>query len=158
MATSSSEAPATAASPEPAPLPSRIVFFDGVCGFCDGAVRWLIAHDPEARLRFAPLQGDTAARVRARFPERFPTDLDTFVYLRPAPGTGEPEILLRSAGVFALFAEMDRPWRWLAVLRVLPTALADLAYRAFAASRYRLFGRVEYCPVPSPDERSRLLP
>ena len=48
--------------------PARIVLYDGVCGFCNGSVRWLIARDRDARLHYAPLQGETAAALRARHP------------------------------------------------------------------------------------------
>ena len=48
-----------AGEPELESLPARIVFFDGVCAFCDHAVRWLQARDPRGRFHFAPLQGDT---------------------------------------------------------------------------------------------------
>ena len=158
MATPSPAPSPAAATGLPAGLPARIVFFDGICGFCDGAVRWLIEHDPQARLHFAPLQGETAARVQARFPERFPTDVDTLVYLRPSRRNGEPELLLRSAALFELLDEVGGAWHWLVALRVLPRALTDLAYRAFAACRYRLFGRIDACSIPSAGDRARLLP
>jgi predicted DCC family thiol-disulfide oxidoreductase YuxK len=138
-------------------LPARIVFFDGVCSFCDGTVRWLSTRDPEARLHFAPLQGETASLVRSHFPDRFPTDIDTLVYLRPN-ADGAPEIELRAAAVFALFREIGGGWRWLAGLRLLPAWLTDLGYRAFARSRYRLFGTLDACDIPTPADRARLLP
>lgn len=138
-------------------LPPRIVFFDGDCAFCDGRVRWLIERDPEARLRFAPLQGPTAAAVRAAFPERFPDDLDTLVYLRPDEH-GRPDIRLRSAAVFEILQEVGGPASWLAWLRLLPRALTDRAYRIFARHRYRWFGRLDACPVPTPEQRARALP
>lgn len=46
-----------------------IVFFDGACGLCDRAVRWLWNHT-DADVRFAPLQGETA---KERVPEKFRT-------------------------------------------------------------------------------------
>ncbi len=137
-------------------LPPRIVFFDGVCGFCDGLVRWLLDHDPEARLHFAPLQGETAETVRRRFPDRFPKDIDTLVYLHPGDD-GRPNIALRCVAIFELCDEIGGGWRWLWALRVLPTWLTNLGYRAFAASRYRLFGKLDACDVPTPGDRARLL-
>jgi predicted DCC family thiol-disulfide oxidoreductase YuxK len=167
-ASASASAHAPSSSSEPAPahdslatLPDRIVFFDGACAFCDESVRWLRARDPEARLHFAPLQGETAARVRRAFPGRFPTDIDTIVYLRPVLRSGggkERELLLRSAAIFALLAELGGAWRWLALLRFLPRALTDLGYGFFARHRYRWFGTLEACDLPTPDERLRELP
>jgi predicted DCC family thiol-disulfide oxidoreductase YuxK len=33
-----------------------VVLFDGVCNLCNGVVRFIVARDPAARFRFAPLQ------------------------------------------------------------------------------------------------------
>ncbi|BCE16153.1 hypothetical protein RSC3_03509 [Bacillus paralicheniformis] len=41
-----------------ADMPERIVLFDGVCNFCDGAVQFIIKHDPEGLFSFASLQSD----------------------------------------------------------------------------------------------------
>ena len=43
-------------------LPERIVFFDGVCGLCNRFVDRLLTDDARGMLRFAPLQGATAAQ------------------------------------------------------------------------------------------------
>jgi predicted DCC family thiol-disulfide oxidoreductase YuxK len=131
------------------------VLFDGVCVFCNGAVRWLLARDPHAQLRYAPLQGETAATLRARHPE-IPEALETFVYVEPGPD-GE-RVFLRSDALLRVLVRLGKPWRWLAVLRVLPRGLRDAAYLAFARARYRLFGRLDACALPSPDEKARFLP
>ncbi len=149
---------AATALPDPlADLPQRVVFFDGVCSFCDQTVGWLIERDPAARLRFAPLQGQTAERVRSAFPGAFPEDLDTLVYLLPGDD-GRPELRLRSAAVLQLLREIGGPWAALAWLRFLPRPLMDWLYRGFARNRYRWFGKLEACRLPSEDERSRTLP
>ncbi len=155
---------ANPATPQPDPavglsqLPARIVFFDGVCGFCDRSVLWLIERDSQARLHFAPLQGQTAQTVRRAFPNRFPNDIDTIVYLRPGEGPAGREISLRSAAALELCDDLEVTGRWVAMFRWLPRWLADLGYRLFAACRYHLFGKLDTCDIPTPGERSRLLP
>jgi predicted DCC family thiol-disulfide oxidoreductase YuxK len=67
-------------------------------------------------------------------------------------------VYLRTTAVLRALAALDTRWRHLAWLRVLPAALRDVAYRAFARARYRLFGRYEQCPIPSAEERARFLP
>jgi predicted DCC family thiol-disulfide oxidoreductase YuxK len=136
------------------PVPPRLVLFDGVCGFCDRAVRWLLVRDREARLRFAPLQGETAARLRARHPV-IPEDTDTVVYVEVADGN--ERVFLRSEAVFRLLAQLGRPWRWVAWLRFVPRPLTDWGYRLFARHRYRLFGKLDACPTPQPGERARFV-
>jgi len=138
----------------PGPLPPRVIFFDGVCGFCDRTVRLLLSRDSAERFHFATLQGSTAAALRSAYPEQFPCDLDTLVYL---DNTGpEPRFLLRSEASFAIARELDslRAWAWIGVL---PRAFTDLAYRVLAAVRYRVFGRLDQCRIPSASERQRFL-
>jgi predicted DCC family thiol-disulfide oxidoreductase YuxK len=137
------------------PLPARIVLYDGVCGFCNGGVRWLIERDTAARLHYAPLQGEVAAALRVRHPE-IPTEVETMVFVEVAPD-GE-RVFLRSAAIFRILSELRAPWRWLAPLRhLLPDAVWDVAYRAFASRRYRWFGRLEVCPIPPAELRARFL-
>ena len=139
-------------APQP---PALLVLFDGVCGFCDASVRWLLDHDPQGVLHFAPLQGETAASLRSRHPE-IPDDIDTVVVVE---GEGARErVRLRAAAVLRILAVLPAPWRWLGILRFLPRSLLEGAYRAFAARRYRVFGQLDACRVPAEDERVRLLP
>jgi predicted DCC family thiol-disulfide oxidoreductase YuxK len=136
-------------------LPPRLVLFDGVCGFCAAAVQWLLAHDPAGRLHFAPLQGETAARLRRLHPE-IPQDLDSLVLVESEGRRSR--VYLRSQAIFRTGAQLAGAWRMLGWLRCLPRALAEAAYRAFARRRYRWFGRLEACRVPAAAVRARFLP
>ncbi len=138
-----------------APLPPRVLLYDGVCGLCDSVVQWVLDHDPEGRFHLAPLQGETADALRARHPS-IPRDLDTMVVVTTGP-EGE-RVFLRSAAAFQVARALGgwlRPLSWLAIL---PRPLTDLGYRMVAASRYRLFGKLDACRLPSPSERARFLP
>jgi predicted DCC family thiol-disulfide oxidoreductase YuxK len=134
--------------------PPRIVFFDGVCRFCDGAVRWLLERDPAGRLHFAPLQGETAAGLRERHPN-FPTAIDTLVYVETDAG-GE-RIYTRSVALFRVVAEICGPWRHLARLRFLPRSFTDAVYGAFVRYRYKIFGKIDECMVPDAEQRARFV-
>ncbi len=134
-----------------APLPPRIVLYDGVCGLCSRSVRWLIKRDSQAHLAFAPLQGETAARLRALHP-RIPTTLESVVLVV------DGRVHLRSKAFLYGARWLTRPWRWAYHVRWLPGFLLDLGYRLIAALRYRLWGQVELCSLPAPAERARFLP
>lgn len=136
-------------------LPARIVLFDGVCAFCDGLIPFLIERDTELRLHYAPQQGPTAAIVRDAFPGEFPTGLDTIVFLDQSGGN--PRLLIRSAAMMAVAEQLGGAWGLIAWLRVLPRPLTDWLYMRFAENRYRWFGELDECRVPSPAERDRVL-
>ncbi len=132
--------------------PPKLVLYDGVCGLCDKSVQWLLAHDPEGTLHFAPLQGETAAAVRARHPE-VPDEIATIVFVER--GADGERVFLRSRAAFRIASHLPGPVRWLALLRVFPRFLTDLAYRLVAAVRYRVWGKLDQCRVPTPSERAR---
>ncbi len=127
------------------------MLYDGECGVCNGAVQFLLRVDPDPALRFAPLQGETTAGLRQRFPE-IPTGLDTMVYLE-----GD-RVHLRSRAVLLLAAALPWPWRFFGGLRLLPALVTDPLYRAVAAVRYRLGGRQDHCRLATPEEARRFLP
>ena len=131
----------------------RIVLFDGVCGFCDRLVQWLLARDG-GRFVYAPLQGRSAAALRARHPE-IPDELETLVYVE-AMGDSE-QVFLRSEAMFQVIGQLAAPWRWLAGLRRLPRPLTDFCYAHFVRRRYRLFGKLTTCRIPDPSQRGRFL-
>jgi len=134
--------------------PDRLILYDGVCAFCDHAVRWVIRADRRGVFRFAALQGATAAAVRARHPD-LPEDLDSIIYVR-RDGEGET-VLWHAAAIFAICADLGGPWAIIAWLRWLPESLKNRGYRCFAANRYRWFGKHDTCPIPTAAERARFL-
>jgi predicted DCC family thiol-disulfide oxidoreductase YuxK len=83
---------------------------------------------------------------------RFVLRRDRGAVFRFASLQGEP-------GRAALFvaARLSRPWRWLRVLEVLPTALLDRAYDLVAHHRHRLLRGPEVCALPAAWERKRFL-
>ncbi len=132
-----------------------IVLYDGLCGFCDASVQWILRSDRAARFRFAALQGETAAAVLARHPE-LPVSLDSLLLVEE--DEGEERVFWRSAAVLRICAGLPGFWRALTWFGVLPRPLTDLGYRALARVRYRVWGRRQSCRIPSEAERARFLP
>ena len=128
-----------------------IVFFDGVCGLCNQTVDFLIARDRHNRLAYAPLQGESAARLLS---EDVRTELRTLVFR-----TEEGRQFTRSAAVVRILMRLGGLWKLAAALLwIIPLPLRNLGYRVVAASRYRLFGKRETCRLPTPEDADRLLP
>lgn len=141
----------SSAAPQQQPVvPERLVLFDGVCGLCDSAVQWLLDHDQNARLHYAPLQGPTAEFLRQQYPD-IPTALQTIVYVR------QGQVYLRSQAVLQILRELPSPWSWVSVFRVFPSFLTDIGYRLIAAVRYRIWGKLDACRMPEPEQAARFL-
>ncbi len=122
-----------------------LVLYDGQCGLCNRSVRWLIERDG-GRLRYAPLQGPTAAAARARFPQ-IPETLESVVLVE-----GD-RAYLRSKAFLRLARYLRWPWRLGRGLAWVPAALLDPLYRFIAKNRYRWFGHYDECRLPTQRER-----
>ena len=129
------------------------VFFDGTCGLCHGAVRFLVRRPRRARFRFAPLQGETFER---RIPEERRAGLPDSLIVETPDG----ELLVRSDGALRLLRRLGGPWRLpAAMLALLPRSWRDAAYRLVARGRRRWFRRPEgLCPRVSKDVAELFLP
>lgn len=125
------------------------MFYDGVCGFCNFWVDFLLRRDPQGRLLFAPLQGATARRLLN------PNDIEHLHSLI----FWTPECAYRqSAAVVRILWTLGGVWRLIAgLLWLIPIPLRNVGYRLVARHRYRLFGKKETCRMPSPQERARFL-
>ena len=131
-------------------LPGPVVLYDGECGLCHRSVRFLMARDG-GRLWYAPLQGETAAALRAEHPQ-IPATVESVVLVDGG------RVFLRSKAFLYGARYLTRPWRWGYHARWLPALLLDLGYRLVARVRYRLWGKYDTCTRPTDDQRAHLLP
>ena len=133
-----------------------VLLYDGLCGFCDGAMQFILARDRRRTMQFAALQGEYAGALFKDFPELHA--VDSLILVRSSADNPTRLLLVRSDAVIAIAEYLGGPWRavgWL--LRVIPRRVRDWGYDAFAKRRFRLFGRRESCRLPSAEERARFL-
>jgi predicted DCC family thiol-disulfide oxidoreductase YuxK len=137
-------------------LPARkteaapVLFFDGVCGLCNGFVQFLFDIDQTTIFKVSTLQGTFASQ---RLPEGLTKDLNSLVVLND-----KGQLLTKSKAVLYIFGTVGGLWRlvsWAGV--VLPTTLTDMIYDFVAKNRYRWFGQLEACRMPTPEERGRFI-
>jgi len=135
-----------------------LVVFDGHCGLCNGSVRWLLRRDRRDRLRFAEMESEKVKGVLARHSlSGLDSASGTMLVVREAGRTTE-RVLMRSDAVVSLLQELPSPWPGFGtVLGWIPRPVRDLGYRLVARYRYRIWGRLESCPVPTAEERERFL-
>jgi predicted DCC family thiol-disulfide oxidoreductase YuxK len=135
-----------------------LVLYDGLCALCHGVVQFLMQRDKLDRFRYAPLQSSLGREVLARF--EIHTLPDGVMLLADAL-TPTEHLYQRSGAVAAALLRLGAAngiWRLAGrILRLVPRPLRDWGYGMVARFRYRLFGRYDTCPVPPPEQRSRLL-
>src|SRR4051812_47642128 len=116
-----------------------VILFDGVCNLCNGAVQWIIRHDPQGIFHFATLQSRDTKR------------LETIILL-----DGRREY--RRSTAFLHILRRLPPFKWLAYLgATLPEPIRDHIYDLIAANRYRLFGKTDQCMIPTPQIAARFI-
>lgn len=137
---------------------SPVLLYDGECGFCAGSVQFVLRHEAPRRrgaLRFAPLQGQFGASVKAAHAEL--AHADSVLWVEPGGPGHPPRVLTRSAASLSVLSHLGGVWHLLAVLgRVVPPILRDAVYNAIAARRFRIAAPA--CLLPTPEERQRFLP
>jgi predicted DCC family thiol-disulfide oxidoreductase YuxK len=126
-----------------------IIFFDGLCHLCNGFVDAVISRDASANYQFAPLQGETAEKTLTP-DER--SKLETVILVENGQKYHRSEAVLRVlvglGGAYKLFLAGF----------LMPAFLRDQIYSLVARNRYSWFGEREFCRLPLPHERDRLLP
>lgn len=132
-----------------------MLLYDGLCGFCNGTVRYILARDRSGTMRFAPLQGEFAAGVLARHADL--RGVDSLILVELGAEDGREQVAARSEAVLRIARYLGGWWRAAGVLRWFPRPVRDWAYDRFARYRYRWFGRYDACPVPAPEVRARFL-
>lgn len=125
-----------------------LVLFDGVCAFCNSSVHFIIDHDPQGWYSFAPLQSPTGRRFCRDFHLE---GIDSLVLVE------NHRVYVRSTAALRIARKLSGGWSWLALLLAIPAPLRDAAYDAFARRRYRWFGKMEACRLPTPAWQARFV-
>jgi predicted DCC family thiol-disulfide oxidoreductase YuxK len=143
------------AQPPSDPQQIHLVLYDGVCGLCNRLLQFLLRHDHRRVFSFASLQSDIGQSIVVRSGGN-PGELMSF-YVVADYQTAASRVFTRSNAALFVAAELGWPWKAAQWMRVLPEGIRDRAYDVVARSRYRLFGRYDRCPIPSPEFRSRFI-
>ena len=127
-----------------------IVIFDGTCNICAGSVNFILRHEAKPDLFFTSLQSPAGARLLRQF-SFDPEDARTFVLVSDGVAYVKSEAAVRVCRHFR------GAWRLLSVVKIIPRPIRDWMYDVFARNRYRWFGRLEACMVPTPELAARFV-
>jgi predicted DCC family thiol-disulfide oxidoreductase YuxK len=143
------------ANPETAhpalPADTPVLFYDGICGFCNKAVQFIVRHDRPGRYRFITLQSALAAEMLGPYGVDT-TKLDSAILLYKSRIYTQSEMGLMNG---RLLGGIWRVLAWPGYL--VPRFVRDSIYRWIARNRYKWFGTVDACDLPTPALRARFL-
>ena len=130
---------------------TELLFYDGHCGLCHRAVRFVLAEDRlGTAFRFSPLQSDL---FQATVSEAERRALPDSLVVRTAEGA----LLSRSTAILYILSGLGGAWRVIAGgMSLVPAPVRDGLYDGVARIRYRLFARPEdACPIVPGELRAR---
>ncbi|WP_370173481.1 thiol-disulfide oxidoreductase DCC family protein [Leeuwenhoekiella palythoae] len=131
-------------------MKGKIILFDGVCNLCNGAINFIIKHDPKGVFKFASLQGETGQKLLTQH-NIDPEETDSIVLI------DNDQVSVKSSAALRIAKNLNQGYPLLFGLMIIPTFIRNGVYDFIAANRYKWFGKKESCMLPTPELRSRFL-
>lgn len=125
-----------------------VIIFDGHCRLCHWSVQFLLRHDHKRLFRFATLDSDFAKGLAA---EELAIQGDSVLLWH------HKKLYERSTAVIQMLRLLGGFWRLNAVWLIIPAFVRNWGYDLIARNRYRVFGKFDSCPLPSPESQARFL-
>jgi predicted DCC family thiol-disulfide oxidoreductase YuxK len=128
----------------------NVILFDGVCKLCNAWSNFIIQHDPQGVFKLCSVQSEEGQKILKHF------GLSTEVYDSMLYVEGD-QFYLQSDAFFKVAAQLRFPWKAVCIFRVIPKPIRNWLYDRIALNRYRLFGKYDYCSLPTADHEARYL-
>ncbi len=129
----------------------NIIFFDGVCNLCNGAVNFVIDRDAKSQFRFSALQSEFA-KNKLSSSGIDPGQLDTIILMQ-----NDGSIKTKSSAALHIAKKLSGLWPLLFAFIILPKFFRDWVYDIVARYRYRWFGQADQCRMPTPELTRRFI-
>ncbi|WAC41520.1 thiol-disulfide oxidoreductase DCC family protein [Pedobacter sp. SL55] len=126
-----------------------IVFFDGVCNLCNGAVQFIIKYDKLSIFKFASLQSDVAEIMLSPYGLDV-SEFNSIVLLQNGKVYDKSSAVLHIARQLRYFSPLY-------FLIFIPKFARDWAYNLVARNRYKVWGKQETCMLPSGSLKARFI-
>lgn len=130
----------------------HLIFFDGECPFCHRSVRHIIEIDVDKRFVFAPLEGETAARILSGPFSKYRT-MNSLVLVEEYEST-DRKFWVESKSILRIYWLAGDGWGLVGIFCFLPSFIGDFFYRWFAAHRHQFKLKIPDDPGP----KDRFLP
>lgn len=132
-------------------ISSSIVFFDGVCNFCNATVDWIWKRNKKENLYFSPLQSNFARKF---LKENDIPDIDFRTIYFYDKGT----LYARSKAVLRIMTNCNGIIKFTGILlNIVPAFIRDFFYNIIARNRHRILGRRDTCRIPTENEDKQFL-
>ena len=111
----------------------NVIYYDGECGLCHLAVKFILRVDSKSKFYFSPLSNlDNNLK-----------NIDSIVFKK------ENKVFYEGQAIIMIFENIDNSWNYLAkVLKLIPINVLDTAYRWVSRNRAKIsVKKVSSCPI-----------
>jgi len=128
----------------------KIIVFDGVCILFNSFVQFILKRDRTQQFYFTTAQSDfVKEKVKTMTFKVNP--MDSVIYLKNG------KVLTESSAILGILSDLGGIWKLLSIFRIIPPMVRNVVYRFCAKRRYRVFGMLETCMLPSSEWKNRFL-
>ncbi|WP_404936323.1 thiol-disulfide oxidoreductase DCC family protein [Pseudoalteromonas sp. SR41-4] len=114
----------------------------GSVSICNAWCNFIIKHDKKLCFKLCSVQSLKGQAILTHF--GYPTaNFKTMIYVE------NNQCVTKSDGVINVVSQLGWPWPLANILRIIPKRIRNWGYDAIALNRYRLFGKYNYCVIPS---------
>ena len=126
-----------------------VILFDGVCNLCNKSVQFVIKRDPQAKFCYASLQSGFGQSLLKQF--NLPSgNFNSFILFQ------DNKVYTRSTGALKMLSQLEG-WKWTRIFYIFPRFLRDAVYNIISKYRYRWFGKMDECMMPTKELQARFL-
>ena len=128
-----------------------VIFFDGVCNLCVGAVQFVLKRDKKNIFRFASLQGKSGQEMMKAH-QLGDHHYKTFIIEENG------KLYFRSTAALKVFKLLGGAWSLVYAFIIIPAFIRDAIYNFISDNRYKWFGKKEVCWLPKEEWTSKFIP
>ena len=129
----------------------KLILFDGVCNLCNRAVQYIIKRDKNDEFRYASLQSEIGQKLVAER-QIDTSEVDSIILIDPGVA-----YYVKSDAAIEIAKAIGGYWTVFTVFQWVPTRLLNIVYDLVARYRYRWFGKMDQCMIPTPELKSKFL-
>ncbi len=121
----------------------NVIYYDGECGLCHLAVRFILRVDSKSNFYFSPLSN---LDINLK-------NIDSIILKR------DNKVFYEGMAIIMIFQNIDNNWNYLAkVLKLIPINVLDTAYRWLSRNRAKFFvKKVASCPIVPSSYQKRFI-
>ncbi|MEG3758404.1 DCC1-like thiol-disulfide oxidoreductase family protein [Pseudoalteromonas carrageenovora] len=128
----------------------KIILFDAQCKLCSAWCNFIISNDTNAIFKLCSVQSPKGALLLTHFGFST-TQYASMVYLQNG------KAYTQSHAFFEVIKQLGYPYKLANVFSILPNTFNNWLYDKIALNRYSLFGKYNFCRIPSPDDAKHYL-